>query len=878
LLAFIVFSAFAQDKLPDFSIALDNIFFSNDTPVEGEPVTITAMVKNIGDAANMRDDVEVWFYEGKPEERVFKIKVNAFFGLQPGKVKPVQANWRFRSGTTDVYVIVNPEDADTVVAEKSRENNKAFKTITVTPRTYPKATPEQIDMAIKKAVKWIRSQQGTHTRKCPQCEMVNWQLTPICVICTATLKGLPVDTEKSGVWYFGLSKIQETGLAILTLLSAGVPESDQAVQNGLNFIINEADWNNFDVYDAAIVVTMLVATGNREKYFDRVQFAVNRLIKKQSSVEKGHKMRDDGGWGYSEALADGAHMQYVIYALYVAKQWGIKIPPKVWDKAVGWVRRNQDKESGGWYYNQEQSPFAEGVYGSMTATGIMTLKAAGVPTDDKQIQKGFEWLKKYYTITSNPGAFSWQYYYLLALERAFDMPPKQNTFAGWYEEVANLMVAEQQPDGKWLDLYEQRPTGTGPSDTASYLKDDFSTTCFAILFLTRAVPKPTKLELGITSDGIQFSEASPRAEKSIEIKVTITNSGAEVEGIAEVGFYDGHPEKGGTQIGLIEILLSPSQSNVKASTTWRASDAGLHHIFVKIDPFNKIPEENKDNNIADRDITVGPKSDKPVDEYATLTKEIEKGVFQIGNVIMDTNTREVTAPGKINMPSGIIEYFACAKLGKTHESLMVLDIEPIHLQVALLTLGMKEGSSLRTQGDPRIPKGDPAEIWVEWELADKRFRHRAEDLIYNVRKPLTMVKDDREVILSAVNAPRELIRKLSEMGLQEGVRFRVISGYQAGPLTVAVGNARKTIGRETAEKIMVRAPMQHTNWVFTGARIVGNVFTAQAYKNIIATYRDPDAIFNHPLEGGKDDTTYRVNLEVVPPVGTKVKVIVKQVK
>jgi len=192
-----------------------------------------------------------------------------------------------------------------------------------------------------------------------------------------------------------------------------------------------------------------------------------------------------------------------------------------------------------------------------------------------------------------------------------------------------------------------------------------------------------------------------------------------------------------------------------------------------------------------------------------MINELKKGVYQIGNVIMNTNTREVTAPGEINMPSGIIEYFACAKLGKTHESLMVLDIEPIHLQVALLRLGMKEGSSLRTQGDPRIPKGDPAEIWVEWELGGKRFRHRVEDFIYN------------------------------------GVK---------------------------------KSPMQHTNWVFTGARIVSGVFTAQTHKNMIATYRDPDAIFNHPLEGGREDTTYRVNSNVVPPVGTKLKVIIKPIK
>ena len=70
-------------------------------------------------------------------------------------------------------------------------------------------------------------------------------------------------------------------------------------------------------------------------------------------------------------------------------------------------------------------------------------------------------------------------------------------------------------------------------------------------------------------------------------------------------------------------------------------------------------------------------------------------------------------------------------------------------------------------------------------------------------------------------------------------------------------------------------PMQETPWVFTGGRLINEQLTAQLFHNIIAVYRDPDALFNHPLPTGTDDNTYRVNTDVIPPQGTKVTVIIR---
>ena len=82
-----------------------------------------------------------------------------------------------------------------------------------------------------------------------------------------------------------------------------------------------------------MVIPALVATQD-VAYRERVQFAVNQLVKKQLPVSGSEFTddRDDGGWGYGYS-ADGAHMNMVIYALYAAKQWGIDIPPDTWARA-----------------------------------------------------------------------------------------------------------------------------------------------------------------------------------------------------------------------------------------------------------------------------------------------------------------------------------------------------------------------------------------------------------------------------------------------------------------------------------------------------------------------------------------------------------------
>jgi hypothetical protein len=68
-------------------------------------------------------------------------------------------------------------------------------------------------------------------------------------------------------------------------------------------------------------------------------------------------------------------------------------------------------------------------------------------------------------------------------------------------------------------------------------------------------------------------------------------------------------------------------------------------------------------------------------------------------------------------------------------------------------------------------------------------------------------------------------------------------------------------------------------WTFTGLRVGRDKALARPTRpspagewegSLIASFRDPDAMFNNPLPEGANDTVYKVNERLVPPVGTPV--------
>lgn len=120
-------------------------------------------------------------------------------------------------------------------------------------------------------------------------------------------------------------------------------------------------------------------------------------------------------------------------------------------------------------------------------------------------------------------------------------------------------------------------------------------------------------------------------------------------------------------------------------------------------------------------------------------EQITDHTYRIGAALVDTAARTIICPGEINMDEGSIEYLAVAPGGKTHESLLRVNVRPLHLQVALLMLDLEPKNVLKTQGDPRAPQGDPVDLLVRWRTPSGEKREvRAEEMVIDgaVSKPM----------------------------------------------------------------------------------------------------------------------------------------------
>ncbi len=128
-------------------------------------------------------------------------------------------------------------------------------------------------------------------------------------------------------------------------------------------------------------------------------------------------------------------------------------------------------------------------------------------------------------------------------------------------------------------------------------------------------------------------------------------------------------------------------------------------------------------------LTLPPRTHPSQKAIPTLER-VTENVYRIGKVLVDTNARTVSCRGVVNMDSGAIEYLAVAPGGKLHESLFRLDIQPMHLQIGLLLLGLEPKQNLKSQGDPAKPLGAPVIINIRWlDIHGKKQELPAEQCI-----------------------------------------------------------------------------------------------------------------------------------------------------
>ena len=137
----------------------------------------------------------------------------------------------------------------------------------------------------------------------------------------------------------------------------------------------------------------------------------------------------------------------------------------------------------------------------------------------------------------------------------------------------------------------------------------------------------------------------------------------------------------------------------------------------------------------------GTSATPPAKKQEGLPPEAQKigeNQYRIGKVTVDLNTRTLTCAGKVNMDRDTIEYLAVAPKGKLHESVLELDVRPLHFQIGLILLGLEPKGGLRYQGDTRVPQGSPVQVFVSWKRNGRNVKVYAEDMVWDVEKKRPM--------------------------------------------------------------------------------------------------------------------------------------------
>jgi hypothetical protein len=140
-----------------------------------------------------------------------------------------------------------------------------------------------------------------------------------------------------------------------------------------------------------------------------------------------------------------------------------------------------------------------------------------------------------------------------------------------------------------------------------------------------------------------------------------------------------------------------------------------------------------------------------------------------------------------------------------------------------------------------------------------------------------------ESVLLAEAEPIHVHVALLLLGLEpgEGARYHGDLSPPHGPGVEAqvewqaAGRTQTARLEEFAWDIPSRRPMPPVAWLFTGAAPLARGARTAEERSLVATYRDPGAVLTNPLPTGADDTVYKVNERLVPPVGTSVTVLLR---
>jgi squalene-hopene/tetraprenyl-beta-curcumene cyclase len=302
--------------------------------------------------------------------------------------------------------------------------------------------------------------------------------------------------NEDGSWSAAPQNRGVTGIVVTGLIRTGTGPGDEPVAKGLTFIeslvnVKEGHIAGNDSkaglinYTTSINLMALVAADRADKYKPVVGNAVKYLKEYQWDEVRGKQPGSDyyGGAGYAgdKSRPDLSNTAFFLEALNTA---GVPKDDPAFKKAAVFVSRCQNLKSefntaewaartndGSFIYTganggENRRTDGEGTktdlggYGSMTYAGVKSMIYCGIGKDDPRMKAALDWIKKNYTLDSNPGmpeknSQRGLYYYYHTFAKTMDVlgvdefEDAKGVKHNWRADLTAALAKRQLPDGSW---------------------------------------------------------------------------------------------------------------------------------------------------------------------------------------------------------------------------------------------------------------------------------------------------------------------------------------------------------------------------------------------------------------------------------------------
>ncbi len=129
-------------------------------------------------------------------------------------------------------------------------------------------------------------------------------------------------------------------------------------------------------------------------------------------------------------------------------------------------------------------------------------------------------------------------------------------------------------------------------------------------------------------------------------------------------------------------------------------------------------------------------------DYAALYDDPSslKKLDKTAPIWVSKDRKRVALGGEVCLREGLLEFFACRRDSKEHESIVSLDVPPHLIHASLLAIGAKQGAPAKYDPVFVAPTGEEIEIEVLWtdEKSGGIVKRRAQELVLENESGETM--------------------------------------------------------------------------------------------------------------------------------------------